>query len=214
MAAGGRLIVAGRPFTVIGLCAGIGALERGVGLAVPYARSVCYVEREAFPVEVLATGMDEGAVAQAPVWTDLTTFDGRPWRGRVDGIVGGLPCQPFSQAGRLQRTSDDRWLWDHVIRIIDEVEPSTLFFENVPGLRKQGLRRIIGDLAARGFDAEWDVFTAQQVGAPHIRQRLFVLAHRHDARCGQRYCPAVRDQDARGGVSVASNSTSWRRGGR
>lgn len=130
-------------------------------MAVPAARVVCYVEREAFTAEILATRMEEGRLDKAPVWSDLSAFDGKPWRGLVDCVAGGFPCQPFSQAGKRRGVADERWLWNDILRIIDECLASSVFFENVPGLRRQGLRRILGDLACRGFDAEWDVFTAQ-----------------------------------------------------
>lgn len=196
--------MAPHPARVLSICAGIGGLDRGLRMALPTARTVCYIEREAFAAEILATRMGEGNLDSAPVWSDLTTFDGKPWRGRVEGIMGGFPCQPFSQAGRLRGINDERWLWDHILRIIDDVEPVWVFFENVPGLRKQGLRRIVGDLAARGFVGEWDCYSAQQVGAPHIRERLFVLAHRDDAGFRQRGLVADRDE---GGEGVSRNPT-------
>ena len=97
-----------RPFTVLSLCSGAGGLELGLRLAEPAARVVCHVEIEAFACEVLATRMEEELLDQAPVWTDLGTFDGRPWRGVVDCLSAGYPCQPFSIAGRRKGTGDPR----------------------------------------------------------------------------------------------------------
>ena len=96
---------------------------------------------------------------------------------RPDVICGGFPCQPHSLAGKRRGTSDARWLWPEFARIVGAVRPSAVFIENVPGLRTSGLRDVLADLAALGFDAVWDCFSAAEVGAPHIRKRLFILAY-------------------------------------
>lgn len=173
--------LATRPFNGLALCAGVGGLDLGLKLAVPTYRAVCYVEREAYAAATIVARMEDAALEQAPIWDDVTTFDARPWRGIVDILTAGFPCQPFSQAGKLRGLSDERWLWTDILRIIDECGPERIFFENVPGLRKAGLRSIVRDLAARGYRVEWDMFSAQGVGAPHLRKRLFVLAHRDGA---------------------------------
>lgn len=95
-----------RPFTVLSLCAGVGGLDLGVRLAEPAARTVCFVEIEAYACAILAARMAENALDPAPVWTNLRTFDGKPWRGTVDCITAGYPCQPFSVAGK-QRGAED-----------------------------------------------------------------------------------------------------------
>ncbi len=96
---------------------------------------------------------------------------------RPDVICGGFPCQPHSLAGKRRGTADVRWLWPEFARIIEAVRPAAVFIENVPGLRTSGLRDVLADLARLGFDAEWDLFSAAETGAPHRRQRLFVLAY-------------------------------------
>ena len=83
----------------------------GIKLAVPNARTILFVERESYACEVLATRMQEGSLDCAPVWTDIRTFDGKPWRGVVDCVVGGYPCQPFSFAGKRAGENDERHLW-------------------------------------------------------------------------------------------------------
>jgi DNA (cytosine-5)-methyltransferase 1 len=95
----------------------------------------------------------------------------------VDVICGGFPCQPVSVAGRRKGKNDARWLWPEFARIVSVLRPHAVFIENVPGLRTLGLRDVLADLAGLGFDAEWGCFTAAEVGAPHIRRRLFVLAY-------------------------------------
>lgn len=155
---------------------GIGGLELGVKLARPDLHVVCHVEWEAFAAAVLVARMEDASLAPAPVWDDLLSFDGRPWCGIVDLITAGFPCQPFSSAGKRKGLRDDRWIWPDIARVIREVRPSLVFLENVPGLAPRGLWRVLGDLSETGFDAEWDLFSAAEAGAPHIRKRLFILA--------------------------------------
>lgn len=96
---------------------------------------------------------------------------------RVDCIAGGFPCQPVSLAGRGLAQQDSRWLWPEFDRIIRAVGPRLVIVENVPGLLGRGLGIVLGDLADLGFDAEWSCVSACSLGAPHMRKRLFVVAH-------------------------------------
>jgi DNA (cytosine-5)-methyltransferase 1 len=164
---------------VMALFAGIGGMQLGLRLANPASRVVCYVEREAYVASILVRRMAEKALDEAPIWSDVDTFDGRPWRGKVDCITAGLPCQPFSSAGKRRGRSDERWLWPTVRRIVREVEPSQVFLENVPDLLRMGFGEIQDDLQGLGFRVTAGLFSAQEVGAPHERDRLFVLAHAH-----------------------------------
>lgn len=145
-------------------------------MVIPHARTVCMVEREASAVAALVARMQDGWLDDAPIWTDLATFDGKPWRGVVDCITAGFPCQPWSVAGQRRGTLDDRWIWPHIARIIGEVQPRWVFLENVPGLLRYGLSSVLADLAAQRFDAEWLVVSAAEVGAPHKRERVFIMA--------------------------------------
>ena len=163
----------------LALCAGIGGLELGLKLALGDTyRCVCYVEREAFSASVLVARMEDATLDRAPIWDDLSTFDGRPWRGVVDLVSAGYPCQPFSVAGNRAGEADPRHLWPHVRRIIDEVKPSLVFLENVPGHLSLGFDSVLSDLADLGLNAEWCVLGADDVGAPHRRKRLWCLAYR------------------------------------
>jgi DNA (cytosine-5)-methyltransferase 1 len=163
----------------IALFAGVGGGE----LAAKYLRgwrTVCYVEHNPYAVDVLQSRMRDGYLDYAPIWDDCFTFDGYPWRGRVDIISAGFPCQPFSQAGKGLSERDPRNGWPATIRIIDEVRPSIAWLENVPGLiSKFYIRRIFGELAEIGYDAEWGCLSAQAVGANHERERLWILAYPH-----------------------------------
>ena len=96
----------------------------------------------------------------------------------VDLICGGFPCQPVSYAGRRKGRDDDRWLWPEFERIIRLVRPRFVIVENVPGLLTHGMGDVLGGLASSGFDAEWDLLPAAAVGAPHLRYRVFIVAHR------------------------------------
>lgn len=167
--------------TILSICAGIGGLDLGIRLALRNARTICYIERELFAAAVLVKRMQEGILDPAPVWSDIATFNGRPWHRKVYILAGGIPCQPWSCAGNRQGIEDDRWIWKDVLRIVRQVKPPIVFLENVPGFTRGGLERILADLAALGFDAEWGVFSAGEVGAPHRRERLFILATMEDA---------------------------------
>jgi len=161
----------------LALFAGVGGLELGLAAAIgPRYRTVCYVEGETYVASVLVSQMEKGRLHPAPIWSNVRTFDGEPWRGKVDIISAGFPCQPWSKAGSLKKTEDPRWLWPDIERIIREVGPQFVFLENVPGLIDGGLSRVLGSLAALGFDAEWACLKASEVGAPHRRERIFILA--------------------------------------
>jgi DNA (cytosine-5)-methyltransferase 1 len=196
-----------RPFNILALCAGVGGLELGLKLAVPGARLVGACERDPFAAAVLVARMAEAALDPAPIWDDLRTFDGRPWRATVDCITAGFPCQPWSTAGKRLGMEDERWLWPDIARIIREVQPGWVFLENVPRLVSGGLGAILADLAACGFDAEWDCFSAADLGAPHKRERIFLLAHAHggwarhpdrDEAGGEHVVRAEREEGAGG----------------
>jgi DNA (cytosine-5)-methyltransferase 1 len=141
-------------------------------------RTVCYVEWDRYAVEVLKARIRDGYLDDAPIWDDAFTFDGQPWAGLVDVVSAGFPCQPFSAAGKGLAERDPRNGWPAVIRILREVRPRYAFLENVPGLiSKPYFRRILGDLAEAGFDIRHDCLSAQEVGAPHLRERLWIVAH-------------------------------------
>ena len=142
--------------------------------------TVCAVEWEPYPCAVLCARQNEGILPPFPIWDDVRTFDGRPWRGRVDVVSGGFPCQDISAAGRGAGINGERsGMWAHMARIIRDVEPRYVFVENSPILTSRGLGRVLGDLAEMGYDARWGVLGANDVGAPHKRDRMWIVA---DAR--------------------------------
>lgn len=168
-------------FNVLSLCTGGGGLDLGVRLAVPSARGVCHVEVDAYPCRILEARMQEGTLDPAPVWSDLRTFDGRRWRGCVDLLLAGYPCQPFSVAGKLRGVDDPRHLWPHVARVVSECWPDWVFLENVVNHLNMGFREVLTDLEGLGYLAAAGVYSAEEVGAPHLRQRLFILGRRDGA---------------------------------
>jgi len=168
----------------ISLFAGAGGLELAVRLALPAAQCVCYVEREVEAAGILAARIRDQALDDAPIWSDVCTFDGKPWRGLVVGIVGGFPCTDLSVAGKREgiKRGNQSGLFYEYARIIREVEPRWVYIENVPAVLAFPAGGIVlGELAKLGFDAEWGTLRASDVGASHKRRRCFVLAYRDSA---------------------------------
>lgn len=182
----------------IELFAGVGMLGEGLRAGLGYlgiqTRTVCYVEREAYAAAVLAARIQEGSLDAAPIWSDVTTFNGRQWDGAVDCVVAGFPCQDLSLAGQRAGLDGARsGLFFEVLRIARDCGAEWLFLENVAGiataaatavdeaegvLEERAAARVVGELADLGWDAEWITLSASDVGASHGRARWFCLAWR------------------------------------
>ncbi|HRK98449.1 MAG TPA: DNA cytosine methyltransferase [Alphaproteobacteria bacterium] len=143
----------------------------------PGTRTVCYVEGEAYAAAQLAARMADETMDAAPVWSDVKSFDPEPWRGCVDIITAGYPCQPFSIAGAKRAEKDPRHLWPFIREIVRTIEPRICFFENVSHHLRLGFEQVHDDLRSMGFSVAAGLFTAEEVGAPHKRERLFILAY-------------------------------------
>lgn len=144
-------------------------------------RTVCAVELEPFRAERLCNRQNEGFLPPFPIWNgDIAAFDGRPWRGFVDVVSGGFPCQDISAANPFAEgiTGARSGLWKEMRRVICEVGPSFVVVENSPMLTSRGLGTVLGDLAEMGFDAVWGVMGADDIGAFHRRDRIYILAFR------------------------------------
>jgi DNA (cytosine-5)-methyltransferase 1 len=140
-------------------------------------RTVCAVEWEPYPASVLVARQNDGLLPAFPIWDDVQTFDGKPWRGIVDVVSGGFPCQDISSAGRGAGIEGERsGMWREMARIIHEVRPRFAFVENSPMLTSRGLGAVLGDLASMGFNARWGVLGASDFGANHERQRIWIVA--------------------------------------
>lgn len=161
-------------------------------------RTVCAVERDAYAAQVLASRQNDGTIEAFPIWSDVCSFDGRPWRGIVDVVSGGFPCQDISVAGAGAGLDGERsGLWREMVRIVREVQPRIVFVENSPALTSRGLGIVLGDLAALGFDAAWGVLGADDCGAPHQRERIWIVAHFNGVRELQ---PQRGEQEQRGRI--------------
>ena len=161
----------------LSICSGYGGIELGLKAVIPRTRVVCYVENEVTQSSILGARIRDGILDDAPIWTDLRTFDAKPWRGKVDIVTGGFPCQPHSIAGRKRGADDPRELSGDVLRIADELGRPTLFLENVPHIKRFYWDEIRPKLRAMGYRTEEVLVTARETGAAHKRQRLFILAN-------------------------------------
>lgn len=165
-------------------------------------RTVCAVEWNTYAASVLVARQNDGCLAPFPVWDDVQTFDGRPWRGVVDVVSGGFPCQDISAAGKGAGIDGERsGMWSHMARIIGEVRPRFVLVENSPLLVGRGLARVLGDLASLGYDASWCVLGAADVGAPHQRDRIWIIAT--DADSNSKHDVSIDAKVASASQSVA-----------
>jgi DNA (cytosine-5)-methyltransferase 1 len=178
-------------------------------------RTVCAVEIDEYARNVLVARQNDGSLEPFPIWDDVRTFDGRPWRGNVDVVSGGFPCQDVSIAGTGKGLEGERsGLWVEMARIVGEVRPSYVWVENSPMLVGRGLARVLADLAALGFDARWGVVGADDAGAPHRRKRIWILAHSDGLRQHERAETGneARDGTRDGGTDMADGDGNGAQG--
>jgi len=135
-------------------------------------KTICAVEINAFCARRLMQRQNEGHLSPFPIWDDVCTFDGRPWRGLVDVVSGGFPCQPFSTATHGHATAID--FWPEMRRIISEVSPARVFAENVSF---KAIRAASIDLGNLGYQTETIALSAKDLGADHVRKRYWLLAY-------------------------------------
>jgi len=141
-------------------------------------RTVCAVEFDEHARNVLVARQNDGSLKAFPIWDDVRTFDGKPWRGHIDVISGGFPCQDISVAGNQKGIEGERsGLWRQFARIIGEVRPRYCFIENSPQLVRLGLDRVIKDLAEMGYASKWGIVGARHVTNTHKRDRIWILAY-------------------------------------
>jgi DNA (cytosine-5)-methyltransferase 1 len=174
--------------------------------------TVCAVEWEPYPASVLCARQNEEILSPFPIWDDVQTFDGKPWRGIVDVISGGFPCQDISAAGKgVGITGERSSMWKHMARIIGEIQPTYVFAENSSMLTKRGLEVVLEDLASMGYDAEWGVLSAAEVGANHRRKRIWIVGKMANAnRNGfNKSFRNVRSMDGTEQEKQTKESKSW-----
>lgn len=169
---------------------------------------VCYVEIEPYCQRILQQRIIDGIIPDVPIWDDVRTFDGKPWRGYADVITGGFPCQDISVAGQGAGIDGEKsGMWYEMARIVREVRPRFVFVENSPALTSRGLGQVLGDLASMGYDAEWCVLGADSVGAPHQRDRIWILAYPACERPQKLDVPTSRW--CKGQHTRGDDATSW-----
>ena len=171
-----------KTITHLSLCTGYEGIGLGLRRVLPNVREIAYVEIEAFAIANLANKIEKGWLDEAPIYTNLKTFPYERFRGRVDILSGGFPCQPFSVAGHKKATEDPRHLFPYIAKGIRECEPRIVFLENVEGIissktheGESVLQYVLRGLEEMGYRAEAGIFSASEVGAPHQRKRVFIL---------------------------------------
>lgn len=155
-------------FSVGSLFAGIGGIDLGLERTGEF-KTRWFCERDSYCQKVLAKHWPG-----VPIFNDVHDIDDQT--PAVEVLTAGFPCQPVSHAGRRKAQNDDRWLWPEVGRCIRVLRPAGVLLENVPGLFTAGFDDVVSDLAACGYNAEWDCIPAASVGAPHLRDRVFIIA--------------------------------------
>ena len=179
----------------LSLCTGYGGIDIGLKRALEDISAVAYVEIEAFAVENLVAKIESNLLDVAPIWTDLKTLAWSSFRGCVDIVSGGFPCQPFSLAGKKDADTDARHLWPYIVKGLAELgRPPLVFLENVEGIISSRLKsdgwsdpestpvllHVLRELERMDYHATAGIFSAAEVGAPHQRKRVFILARRAD----------------------------------
>lgn len=190
------------------LFSGIG----GITLALQeWVRPCVYCECDRYAQGVLLSRMADGTLPRAPIWDDVLTFQGTPFRRTVDIIYGGFPCQDISCAGTGKGLEGERsGLFFQIMRLVDEIQPPFIFLENVPVINCRGLGTVAAEITKRGYDCRWTLISAAEVGANHLRKRWFLLAHAPSERLERRTMQRPREicKEAQG-ESGYSLSTSW-----
>lgn len=142
---------------------------------------VAYVEIEEYAQKIIAYRMADGTIKRAPILADVKNV--RCYPGACDIIYGGFPCQDISIAGNGKGLEGERsGLFYEIVRLTKEARPSFVFLENVPAIRTRGLEQVIKEFAEMGYDCRWTMLSAESVGAPHKRERWFLLAYSDSLR--------------------------------
>jgi len=172
--------------TELSLFTGYGGLTLGLRLTGLPVRTIGYCDNEHYIQKLIKARIKDGFLDDAPVIGDICT-DWTPYRGLVDIITAGFPCQPHSNAGKREGEADERNLWPDTRRCISEVGPRFVLLENVPGIISNGYAGVVtGELSELGYDAVWGIVSAADVGAPHLRKRWWCLGVMADTD-GERY---------------------------
>jgi DNA-cytosine methyltransferase len=183
-----------KKFNHISLCTGYGGIDLGLARVIKGLRAIAYCEIELYAIENLIDKMEKGIIPPAPIWSNLKTFPFKEFRGCVDILSGGFPCQPFSNAGRRNGDTDPRHLFPFIKQGIIDSRPAFVLLENVRGIISSKLQsdewndpkdtsvllHVIRELERIGYECHWGIFSARETGLPHLRQRVFILGKRTD----------------------------------
>lgn len=151
---------------------------------------VCAVEIEPYCRKVLLQRQRDGILPKFPIWDDVKTFDGKPWRGLIDVVCGGFPCQDISVAGRGAGINGKRsGLWIEMSRIVGEIRPRFVFVENTPRLTILGLARVLADLSRMGFNTRHGVLGGFTAGLCVNGKRMWIIATTSDG--SRRFAPQI-----------------------
>jgi len=176
--------------TIFDFAAGTGMFSTAIEIALETigrrAVTVGYCERESGAAATIVARMEAKAIRPAPIWDDARTFDASVWRGCVDIFVAGYPCQPFSSAGKGLGHRDPRHLWPACRRAIARINPGIVFLENVDAHVRRGGGKVTRDLERLGYETTCGLFSSEEVGASHKRERLFILGVAHSTSKRQR----------------------------
>lgn len=173
--------------------------------------TVCAVEFERYRIECLLQRQKDGILGRFPIWDDIRTFDGKPWRDRVDIVTGGFPCQDISLAGKGAGITGERsGLWREMARVVGEVRPRFVFVENSPALLVRGFGVVAGDLVEMGYDLRWCVLGADDAGAPHRRKRIWILAYLPSKQCREagKFCEQSKERTSGSGEILSNSDTA------
>lgn len=207
------MVLPGQQLRELALFAGGGGGLLG-GLIVGW-RTRCAVEIDVDARNTLLRRQRDCVLPRFPIWDDIRTFDGKQWRGAIDVVSGGFPCTDISAAGtRKGLAGENSGLWFEMLRVIGEVRPRFVFAENSPHLRTRGLGTVLKGLAGLGYNARWCVLGARDVGANHLRYRMWIVAHSDNP--GKRTIPfpsKMASTSEVDGVAPESTNTSLQREG-
>lgn len=157
------------------LFSGYGGISLGLS---EYVRPIAYCEKERYCQFIILSRQLEGRLPKGPIWDNVRTLDGSQFKGQIDIVYGGFPCQDISTAGNGEGLEGKRsGLFYELCRVVQEIEPSFVFLENVPAIRTRGLSQVANELTKMGYGCRWTVISASSLGAPHKRERWFLLAH-------------------------------------
>jgi len=180
----------------LSLCSGYGGIDLGLRRVLPNCRTIAYVEIEAYAIATLVGQMEAGGLDAAPLWTDIKTLPLGSFPINLEIISGGFPCTPFSVAGGREADDDPRHLFPHIKNAIRVIRPRYVFLENVEGIIASFLKsdnwadpagtpvllHVLRELEREDYTCAFGLFTASEVGAPHQRKRVFILAHANESR--------------------------------